>query len=330
MTNVEFIKMKKGWVKLKLSFVIPCYCSEQTIERVIDEIDEVMSQRKEFEYEIIAVNDCSPDNVLEVLKSLVEKHREFTVLDLAKNMGKHAAMMAGFSVVRGDYVVNLDDDGQCPVQNVWKLYDALGEKNDIAMAKYPIKKQSGFKNFGSAVNSAMSRILLGKPKKLQFSNFSIMKRYVIKEIINYKNPYPYMEGLILRSTGKIVNVEMEERERVSGKGHYTFLRSLKLWLNGFTAFSVKPLRIATILGFIIAVIGFVFGMMVIIQRILHPELPAGYTSIMAVLLLIGGIIMIMLGLIGEYIGRIYICINNSPQYVIREVIGGKEDERLYS
>lgn len=310
----------------KLSFVIPCYGSENTIEMVITEIEEVMKQRPEHSYEIIAVNDHSPDDVLAVLRKLVVSHDRLIVADLAQNMGKHAAVMAGYSLVTGDYVVGLDDDGQCPMNELWKLYDALGTEYDVAMAEYPVKKQSAFKNFGSKVNSWMSKVLLGKPKGVRFENFGITKRYIIDEILKYKNPYPYLEGLTLRTTKRITNVKMEERERFAGKGNFTFFRSLKLWVNGFTAFSVKPLRVSSFLGVITAAIGFIFGIIVGVRKILNPEILMGYSSTMAVLLFIGGMIMIMLGLIGEYIGRIYICINNSPQYVIREIFGIKNTD----
>lgn len=310
----------------KLSFVIPCYGSENTIEQVISEIEEVMKQRPEFDYEIIAVNDHSPDNVLSVLKRLVLTHEELLVADLAQNVGKHAAVMAGYSFVTGDYVVGLDDDGQCPMSELWKLYDALGTDYDTAMANYPIKKQSAFKNFGSKVNSWMSEILLGKPKNVKFENFGITRRYVIDEILKYKNPYPYLEGLTLRTTKRITNVVMDERERFAGKGNFTFWRSLSLWLNGFTAFSVKPLRIASILGVLVAVIGVVTGIVLVIRKILNPDILMGYSSTMAVMLFLGGMLMMMLGLIGEYLGRIYICINDSPQYVIREVLRGENME----
>lgn len=319
---------KGGNIKMsKLSFVIPCYGSENTIEMVIAEIDEVMKQRPEHSYEIITVNDHSPDNVLEVLRKLVLSHDNMIVADLAQNMGKHAAVMAGYSLVTGDYVVGLDDDGQCPMNELWKLYDALGTEYDMAMAEYPVKKQSAFKNFGSKVNSWMSRILLGKPKNIRFENFGITKRYIIDEILKYKNPYPYLEGLTLRTTKRITNVRMEERERFAGKGNFTFLRSLKLWVNGFTAFSVKPLRISSFLGVLTAALGFIFGIVVGVRKILNPDILMGYSSTMAAMLFIGGMIMMMLGLIGEYIGRIYICINNSPQYVIREILGLKNNDK---
>lgn len=310
---------------MKISFVIPCYGSEKTITNVIIEIQAKMSERSDCDYEVIAVNDCSFDNVLTVLKNLAEKERRIKVIDLAQNGGKHAAIMAGYSVVSGDVIINLDDDGQCPLDKLWELMEPLQGENDISIARYPQKKQSSFKNFGSRVNAAMTQLLVGKPKSLYLSNFSAIKRFVVDEIIKYKNPYPYIDGLFIRTTSRICNVDMVERERVSGVGHYTFIKSLRLWLNGFTAFSVKPLRISTILGVICAFIGFVFGIVTIINKIAHPEMQAGYSSTMAVLLFIGGIIMLLLGMIGEYVGRIYICINNSPQYVIRETVNVSGD-----
>jgi undecaprenyl-phosphate 4-deoxy-4-formamido-L-arabinose transferase len=305
---------------LKLSFVIPCYGSELTIESVISEIIDIVSRESHYNYEIICVNDCSPDNLLSKLKKMVRDNHNIIVVDLTKNMGKHSAMMAGYSVASGDYIVNLDDDGQCPLDKLWTLIDALKNGNDIAMANYPVKKQSRFKNFGSGVNALMSSILLDRPEGVYFSNFSVIKRFIAKEILRYQNPYPYMEGLFLRSTSRIANIMMDERERFAGKGNYTFGKSFSLWLNGFTAFSVKPLRIASLVGVIISAGGFLYGLTVVIRKLINNNVPVGYASTMAALLFIGGIIMLMLGLLGEYVGRIYICINNSPQYVIRNII----------
>jgi len=304
--------------KVDFSFVIPCYCSDALVGDVLDEITAVLREKNEYQYEIIAVNDASPDQVLDVLKKRAKINKNIKILDLAKNCGKHAALMAGYRYSRGDIIISLDDDGQCPLEHLWDLIEPLENGYDISIAKYPVKKQSAFKNFGSHMNNLMACALLKKPRDLQISNFSAMKRFICLEILNYQNPYPYIDGLFLRSTGKIANVLMEERERAVGTSGYTFWKSLSLWLNGFTAFSVRPLRVATALGGIISAFGFLFGIWVVVSKLLHPEIMAGYSSLMAVLLFVGGMIMILLGLIGEYIGRIYICLNNSPQYVIRE------------
>ena len=308
----------------KLSFIIPCYLSEGLVCGVIEEIIKTVEGKNPFE--IIAVNDASPDNVLKELKEAAKKDERIKVIDLAKNGGKHCALMAGYSRATGDIIVGVDDDGQCPVDCVYKLISPLEEGYDIALAKYPLKKQSKIKNMGSYVNDKMACSFLGKPKDLKLSNFYAVKRFVLEEVLKYKNPYPYIDGLFLRSTDKIINVEMQERERKAGKSGYTLKKSLKLFMNGFTAFSVKPLRFSSILGFITALLGFLFAVAVVVKKTINPLVPSGYSSIMAVLLFVGGVIMMLLGVIGEYIGRIYISINNSPQYVIREEINTKTKE----
>lgn len=311
---------------MKLSFIIPCYGSENTIESVVEELLSVVKQ-KEYDYEIIAVNDCSPDNVIDKLHHLASKDEKFKVIDFAKNFGKHGALMAAFALVTGDYVICLDDDGQCPVDRLWDLIEPLNNGYDIAVAKYPVKKQSLVKNFGSKVNSLMTRVLLDKPKDWVFSNFIARKKFVCDEIIKYQNPYPYLEGLTLNVTHNISFVPMEERNRQEGTSGYTLRKSLKLWLNGFTAFSVKPLRVSSLIGVITAICGFIFGLITIIRKLIIVNVSVGWSSTIAVMLFIGGLIMLMLGMIGEYIGRIYISINNSPQYVIRTTINIEEEEK---
>lgn len=305
-----------------LSFVIPCYRSEKTIEKVYQEIVEVVSERPEFDYEVIAVNDCSPDNVLTVLRSIAARDSKFKVVDLAKNFGKHSAMMAGFSYVKGDLVVNLDDDYQCPVNELWRLVDPIVDEGyDCSTASYEKKQEALWKRLGSAVNAAMVHSMLKQPDGIDIENFTVFKRYICDEIINYHNPYPFVAGLVLRATHRIKVVQMKERKRGDDNATgFTFKKSFSLLLNGLTSFSVKPLRVATFVGVLFALLGFIYGLIIVFRKLLHPEVPAGYSSIMAVILFSSGMIMLMLGMIGEYIGRIYISLNNSPQYVVRESI----------
>ncbi|MDR1754992.1 MAG: glycosyltransferase [Eubacterium sp.] len=308
----------------KLSFVIPCYGSELTINGVLDEIHVMMKQKRQFDYEIICVNDCSPDNVLDVLKKRTDSERTLIVADLTKNKGKSTAVLAGYSLVTGDYIVDLDDDGQCPLDRLWDLFAAVENGSDIVYAGYPSKKQSLFKNFGSKINAQMTYFLIGKPKSLLISNFSIKKRFIIEEALKYKGLYPYTFGICIKTTDKIANVTMEERERAAGKGNFNFKKSFAMWLNGFTAFSVVPLRVSSFLGFLSALIGFIYGVFIIIRKLFFvPDMSMGYPSIMSALLFIGGIIMLMLGMLGEYIGRIYVNQNSLSQYVIRDIYKNK-------
>ncbi len=305
---------------MKLTFVIPCYRSENTIEGVLREIASKMDEKPELDWEIIAVNDASPDGVLAVLESRAVADPRLKVIDCAINRGKHAALMAGYAHATGDIVVGVDDDGQCPVDRLWNLIAPLEKGCDMSMARYGARQERGYKAIGSVVNDWMARLLIGRPKDLKFSNFTARKKWLCDELAKYTNPYPYLEGLTLRITKNIATVPMEERPRAAGRSNFTFKRSLMLWLNGFTAFSVVPLRMASFAGFLFSFAGFVFALSIVVRKLLHPEMSAGYASMMSVVLFLGGVILLSLGLLGEYIGRIYICINKSPQYVVRRKI----------
>ncbi|MBO4751116.1 MAG: glycosyltransferase [Lachnospiraceae bacterium] len=314
----------------KISFVIPCYRSEQTIGHVVAEIDGKMQEMKDFEYEIILVNDCSPDNTKDALWKLCEEKSEGNgvrrAISFAKNFGQHSALMAGLRQTSGDYVVCLDDDGQTPADEVDKLIDKLEEGFDAVYAKYEHKHHSGFRNLGSKVNELMTRVMLGKPKELFISSYFAVRRFVVEDMIRYENSYPYVIGLVLRSTKSITNVVVTHRDREQGSSGYTLKKLLGLWFNGFTAFSVKPLRIATAIGSFCAVVGFLYGVYTVIKRLINPDVAEGFSALMAAVVFFGGMIMLMLGLVGEYIGRIYISLNNSPQYVIRDTVNLKAEE----
>ena len=311
-----------------ISFVIPCYRSSQTLPGVIQEIKDTMKTLKNYEYEIVLVNDSSPDDTFCVITGLCRENDNITGINLARNFGQHAALMAGFHYVKGDVVVCLDDDGQTPACEVGRLLAGIEEGADVVYAKYNHKHHSGFRNFGSHVNEVMTRIMLGKPKDLYVSSYFAAKRFVVDEMIRYEYAYPYVIGLVLRTTKNIVNVEVNHRDRAAGESGYTFSKLLGLWFNGFTAFSVKPLRIATATGAGCAVIGFLYGLYTIIKKIFFnpPGLVTGFSALMSVLVFVGGMLMLMMGLVGEYIGRMYISMNRSPQYVIREVIRHEEEQ----
>lgn len=312
---------------MKVSFVIPCYRSAQTLPGVVAEIKETMAAMPEYSYELILVNDCSPDDTFGVIRSLCAEDRRITGINLAKNFGQHAALMAGFRQVQGDIVVCLDDDGQTPANEVGKLLAKIEEGADVVYARYDHKQHSAFRNFGSHVNELMTRMMLGKPKELYISSYFAARRFIIEEVNRYENSYPYVIGLVLRATKNIVNVDVHHREREVGTSGYTLKKLLGLWFNGFTAFSVQPLRIATILGGSCAALGFIYAIYTVIKKFVNPNVPLGFSSLMSAIMFIGGMLMVMLGLIGEYIGRIYITLNNSPQYVIREVVSELREEK---
>ena len=307
-----------------VSFVIPCYRSENTIPGVVEEIRRTMPTLPQYEYEIVLVNDCSPDNTFAVISELARNDSRITAVDLARNFGQHAALMSGFHHAAGDIVVCLDDDGQTPADEVGKLLEKIEEGYDVVYASYEHKQHSPFRNWGSRVNAKMTEIMLGKPKELSIPSYLAARRFIVDEMLNYKHCFPYVDGLILRSTRRICNVPVRHRARSEGESGYTVGKLLSLWMNGFTSFSVKPLRIATYLGGFTAFAGFVYAIIIIIKHFIDSTVPEGWSSTMALQLVLGGVILIVLGLIGEYIGRIYLCINASPQFVERETVRAED------
>jgi glycosyltransferase involved in cell wall biosynthesis len=313
-------------MKKKISFVIPCYRSSQTIGGVVDEINKTMGGMQEYSYEIILVNDASPDDTFDKLRELCTTQKNICAVNLAKNFGQHAALMAGFHYVKGDIVVCLDDDGQTPADEVGKLLGGIEQGADVVYASYAHKKHSLFRNFGSWVNEVMATVMLGKPKELYVSSYFAARRFVVDEMMGYSNPYPYVIGLVLRSTKNIVNVEVNHRERKVGSSGYTLGKLLALWFNGFTAFSVKPLRLATVIGTISALAGFLYGIYTVIKKFVNPDVVIGFSALMSAIVFFCGLILLMLGIIGEYVGRIYISLNNSPQFVVRESIDERDTD----
>jgi undecaprenyl-phosphate 4-deoxy-4-formamido-L-arabinose transferase len=313
---------------MKLSVVIPCYCSEKTIRGVVEEAIDTIRKRGDA-FEIILVNDCSPDRTWLAIRELCKAHASVQGVSLARTFGQHTAIIAGFRNVTGDVVCCMDDDGQTPPREMYKLVDPLVdplEAHDIVIGKYGVKRHRAFRNLGSKIHDRMAVYLLNKPKDLHATSFFACKRFVIEDILKYTNPYPYMLGLLLRTTSDIVNVEIEHRERAAGKSGSTLKKLIGLWLNGFTAFSVKPLRMATLLGACIAGAGFLLGGYIVIKRLAYPDIAiAGWSSLIAANIFLGGMIMILLGMIGEYIGRIYISLNSSSQYVVKESVNTEKE-----
>lgn len=304
----------------KLSIVIPVYNSEKTIEEVVNEIEIAVSKlNSKYDLEIILVNDYSKDNSLEICKNICKNKPFVKLISFSKNFGQHNALMAGIKIASGDYTISMDDDLQTPPAEMGKLIDELEKNNyDVVFSKYKTENKSIFRIFGSFVNKIMENILVEKPKNIITSSYFIIKKYIAKEIIKYDHAYPYIAGLIFRVTQNVGNVLIQHRDRKFGKSNYTFKELLQLWFNGFTSFSVKPLRISSVFGLFFSITGFVYLLIIIIRKIINPGIPAGWTSIMAAIIFFGGIQLLSIGLLGEYIGRLFLSTNKKPQYVIKE------------
>lgn len=309
------------------SIVIPCYKSAQTIEQVVSSTIDEMEKMGRSEIEFALVNDCSPDGgeTIGKLRELALKYPCVKVIDLAKNVGQHNAVMAGLRNVRGDVIISMDDDMQTRPSELGKMFEAFERGYDVVYGCYPDKKESAFRLFGSWVNRICVTYCLQKPKEIKSSSFWIMRKYVKDSIIEYQGAYTYLLGLILRTTHNIRSVEVQHFSRECGVSGYTLKSLLSLWSN-IIGFSSKPLHLAMDLGYLLAGGSFAGIIIVIIKKMINPSLTVGWASTIAAIFFSLGVMLIFMGLIGEYIGRMYLQINHEPQYVIREKINFKDDE----
>jgi undecaprenyl-phosphate 4-deoxy-4-formamido-L-arabinose transferase len=308
---------------VRVSVVIPVYLGAATVGRVVEDLVRVMAGD---DLQVVLVNDASPDNADAVCRALVARFPAIvTYLRLARNFGEHNAVMAGLHHATGDWVVIMDDDFQNPPEEVPRLVRHAAESGrDVVYTRYEKKAHSLLRNLGSAFNDRVARVMLDKPKDLYLSSFKCVSRFAVGEILKYDGPYPYLDGLILRATRSLGVFTVRHDAREVGRSGYTLRKLARLWLNMFTNFSVLPLRASSVLGLLTSLTGLVLGAWVVEEKLAHPEVQAGWPSLIVTVLLFSGVGLVMLGVIGEYLGRLFLSVNRTPQFVVREVVRGSD------
>ncbi len=303
-----------------LTIVVPLYNSAATLERLITELSVL---KVDGGCELVLVNDGSRDNTIEICERLMRTAMlPITLVKLSRNFGEHHAVMAGLHHANGDFIVTMDDDLQNPPSEVLKLLNHAREgKYEVVYSYYDDKKHEGWRNFGSWLTNRVADFLLDKPKGLYLSSFRCMSAFVAKEICRYDGPFAYVDGLILQVTQGIGRVLVTHASRDAGRSGYTLRKLVKLWLNMFVNFSVIPLHLATMLGFAMAALGFIYTVAVICERLTHGT-PLGWSSLMAALTIFSGTQLLVLGMAGEYLGRLYLTANKRPQFVVKEIVRG--------
>jgi len=313
-----------------ITVMIPCYRSEKTIEKVVGEIKQEFAAHPGYEYQIVLVNDGSPDGTFEAISRICKEDNAVVGVDLSRNFGQASAKMAGLPYIKGEVAVFMDDDGQHPASGIFKLVDKVMEGYDVVYAKFPRKKHTLFKRLTSSLHHAVSVWAGNAPAGISGSSFLAYSGFVIKALREYKSPFVSIGGYLNRITSKFANVEVDHRARMEGESGYTLKKLVNLWMNTVTNFSIAPLRLTSAFGLVCSVLGFLLGVIVVIRKLIHPSISAGYTSTIAVLFFIGGVIMLMLGLLGEYIGRIYMTVSSAPQYAVRRTLNADDDEQAES
>ncbi len=304
-----------------LSIVVPLYNSAATIERLVTAL---ATLPVEGGLELILVNDCGPDNTLEVCERLLAAAPlPIKLVKLSRNFGEHNAVMAGLHHVSGDYVITMDDDLQNPPSEVLKLLRHTREGSyDVVYSYYEEKQHEVWRNLGSWLTNRVADVLLDKPRGLYLSTFRCMSGFVAHEVCRYDGPFAYVDGLIFQVTQNAGRVLVEHAAREDGRSGYTLRKLVRLWLNMFVNFSVMPLRISTAFGFLMAGVGFLWTLGVVVERYVAST-PLGWGSLMAALLTFSGAQLIMLGITGEYLGRLFLTANKRPQFVVREVVSSR-------
>ncbi len=305
--------------KEAVSIVIPVYNGAKSIANLVADLIDRLSIS--YKLEIVLINDCSLDNSEAICISVFEKHKDIVkFLSLSKNVGEHNAVMAGLNQITGNFTVIMDDDFQNPVIEVVKLIEfAMATQHDVVYTYYNKKEHSFFRNLGSRFNDRIATVLLKKPKDLYLSSFKVMNKFLVKEIIKYDLPFPYIDGLILRTTNNIGKLEVRHEKRINGQSNYTLKKLISLWMNMFTNFSVLPLRFSMVIGFVFSLFGFGYGLFSVIEKLYNPNLPIGYTALIVLVSIFSGIQLMALGMVGEYLGRMFMSQNKKPQYSIRKV-----------
>ena len=311
-----------------ISIVIPCYNSQATIRKVVEMVMEEFKKMEQYECEFVLVNDGSPkDDTYGEIRRLGEDYANVKGVNLLRNFGQHNALMAALHYTSGDYILGMDDDMQTHPSQISKLIHKMEEGFDLVYGCYPKKKNSFLKNLSSKINEVSSRILLGRPKDIVSSNFWMITRQVRDEVIKYDSFNPYIDGIFYRTTHKIGNVEVEHFKREVGTSNYTLKKLLKLWL-AYWNYSVIPLRISSVLGGISAAGGFLAALCIIIYKMIDPTVVVGWSSTMCIVVVFAGLILMVLGIIGEYLGKMILILNRTPQFIVRETINiADKDEK---
>ena len=300
----------------RITIVIPVYRGARTIGPLVDRLEAEVGRSRDLE--LVLVNDGSPDDSAAVCRALAASRPHVRFVNLSRNFGEHNAVMAGLNHASGAVAVIMDDDAQNPPEEVLRLVAAVEGGADVAWSHYEQKQHSWLRNLGSQLNDRAATWLLRKPRDLYLSSFKAINRFVIDEVVKYRGPYPYLDGLILRITGNYTAVPCAHLPREAGRSGYTLRKLVSLWLNMFTNFSILPLRLTSLFGVVIALIGVVLAVAFLIERLCNPELQRGWASLIVTLLVVSGIQLVALGMIGEYLGRLFLMNSGRPQFVVRE------------
>ncbi|MFZ1807722.1 MAG: glycosyltransferase family 2 protein [Cyclobacteriaceae bacterium] len=308
---------------IKISIVVPVFNSESSIDLLVDRITDSL---REIEYELILVNDKSKDKSWDKIVAYSASNDRIKGVSLKKNFGQDNAIMAGLIHSTGEFVVIMDDDLQHSPEDILKLYGYCksGEGFDVCYGFFKTKNQSLWKNWGSKLNGYLAKVLLKKPKGLYISPFKIIHASIVREIIHYKGPFPYVDGIIFSLTSNITQIEIMHHRRYAGKSNFSMTKSLSVFVRHLTGYSLYPLRIATFIGLWAATLSFLLGGYFLFDYLTNDHHVEGWITLVLLIIFFNGLMLMCIGIIGEYIGRVYLTSTTKPQYVVDKLTWKKK------
>ncbi len=302
---------------MKISICIPVYNGASTIARLVSSVEQELAG---YDFELVLVNDGSKDNSEAACEALAKENQRVHFISLRRNFGEHNTVMCALNHITGDCAVIIDDDFQNPPKEIILLVEELQKGFDVVYSRYEEKKHHVLRNLGSKFNDITATWLLKKPKNLYLSSFKAIRREVVDEIIKYQGPFPYIDGLLLRVTDNISSITVQHCSREEGRSNYTIKKLISLWLNMFINFSVKPLRVFTLVGIVVSAVSLLLIIYFVLDRLINPVTQSGWASIMVAITFFSGIQLMFLGLISEYLGKHYMISNKMPQWTIKKRI----------
>ena len=307
---------------MDISIVVPVYRSSLTLPVLVGRVEDAML-RGAWAFELILVNDCSPDDSWNVIERLARQYSFIVGLDLRRNVGQDNAIMAGLSRARGRTVVIMDDDLQHSPADIPALCAKLKEGYDVCYARFAHKRQAFWKNAGSWLNGKLAEWVIGKPSHVYLSPFKALNAGLVAEIVKYRGPFAYVDGIIWRITSRCTQIPISHHPRHAGKGNYDLWKSIRVWAKLLTGFSVKPLRVITATGFITSGLSFLMGMAFLIAHFFDAYPVEGWASLAISLSFLGGLQLTCLGMLGEYVGRTYLRLSDQPQFSVAKSVGAE-------
>lgn len=301
------------------SIVVPVYNSEHTLNDLYTRIEKVFREEVKEPFELILVDDGSKDKSFEIMTQLREKDKRVKIVQMARNFGQHPALICGFSLIKGDFVITMDDDLQHPPEEIPKLINVMNERDDVdvIIASYEGRKHNFIRKLGTKFSVWATSKMLGKSPDLEITSFRLIRRFLVDSIVQTTTYLPQIGNLLVQSSNRIINVPVRHDERAYGRSGYSFGRLVKDLLYDITSHSAFPLLVVQYLGIASFLVSLVMAIIFLTRYFIYGASVEGWTSTILIMLAFFGITLLSIGIMGRYLMNILNESKKLPRYIIR-------------